>query len=435
MLTTWASAGTAFMLGVAFTAGGFFVGLLFSMPRALAVGADIQAKVAPKADATEAPVATSVIPSERLYSINTNLEQVSDWLTKIIVGVGLVEAQRLAGFIWSAAMTLGAEFNQGQQSLDADNATGLALGMILGFPMLGFLIGFFSVRLYISRAIYAADTEILKPPTYTTATKKAVDEALKQQSAVPPGAEDQTHAFAPTSAPAAEPAVDAALSLPLDRLQTASDLATRGRAALLKGRFEEAVAAFTLALQKGGRDPVVLLDLARTLRRVKTTQWSHIIALLEDARAQDDDARMSPDLRRQIMWELLNAYLYLPMPAGFTSAIRLGQEYVTTREGRDDSFAYVYLAAAHGQEYEYYRSLEDADRKEDAANAVRSAIRAALGYSRKSGIEEGVRRWLQSLALSTSGDDDLHEVVTDRPELRSELGLDASSEQAKETEA
>jgi hypothetical protein len=57
---------------------GALVGFLFGIPRALA---------------TEQP-------EGRLgFEQNTNLEQVSDWLTKIIVGVGLVEAKGLSGHL------------------------------------------------------------------------------------------------------------------------------------------------------------------------------------------------------------------------------------------------------------------------------------------------------------------------------------------------
>jgi hypothetical protein len=67
--------------GAAFL-GGALLGFLFGIPRSLAVEAT--------------PAGTTAEPVEAgqraaLYRSNTNLEQISDWLTKILVGVGLVE--------------------------------------------------------------------------------------------------------------------------------------------------------------------------------------------------------------------------------------------------------------------------------------------------------------------------------------------------------
>src|SRR6202043_965823 len=67
----WSAFGTALVIaGSAYFTGGI-VGFLFGIPRTVQGSA----------------------PSEKAsqYKTNTNLEQVSDWLTKIIVGIGLVQ--------------------------------------------------------------------------------------------------------------------------------------------------------------------------------------------------------------------------------------------------------------------------------------------------------------------------------------------------------
>jgi hypothetical protein len=46
-------------------------------------------------------------PSDRSYEPNTNLEQVSDWLTKIILGVGLVQFRQIANALESAGQRAG----------------------------------------------------------------------------------------------------------------------------------------------------------------------------------------------------------------------------------------------------------------------------------------------------------------------------------------
>ncbi len=218
MITTWAAAGIAFVLGIALASTGFVIGLLFSMPRALAVASDIYDGTVVKSEIA-GPKSSLMKPSRPIYSVNTNLEQVSDWLTKIIVGVGLFEAQHLSKVIRELAITLGHEFHKAQPSLDAESATGIAEGMIIAFPLLGFLIGFFSVRLYISRALYAADADVLRPIafTYSPSTRGAVDEAWTA-TAVPGASRPSPNLVSP--------AIDAVLSAPLDQLQSISDLIT-----------------------------------------------------------------------------------------------------------------------------------------------------------------------------------------------------------------
>lgn len=154
MATAGSGAGIVFVLGIAFTAIGYVIGLLFSVPRALASASE-------SADSSKSQSQASL--STRMYSINTNLEQVSDWLTKIIVGVGLVEAHSIVLFIGRSAHSLGIGLSSQQPSLKADAADLLGLGIIVAYPALGFLLGFFSVRMYISRAFYVADATILRP--------------------------------------------------------------------------------------------------------------------------------------------------------------------------------------------------------------------------------------------------------------------------------
>jgi hypothetical protein len=152
MIAADSSWGIVFVFATALIFAGYIVGLLFSLPRVLSNAGDA---------ASGDDAATQ--PAKRLYSINTNLEQISDWLTKIIVGVGLVEASRIQSFVVHAAQYLGGAISGQPHAMQAGPATVLSLAIILVYPSLGFLLGFFSVRLYISRALYVADVAILRP--------------------------------------------------------------------------------------------------------------------------------------------------------------------------------------------------------------------------------------------------------------------------------
>jgi hypothetical protein len=72
------------------------------------------------------------------FEVNTNLEQISDWLTKILVGVGLVELGQIAA--------KGAELVAFvAPSLDGNKSA--ALGLLIFFSVAGFLLGYLATRL------------------------------------------------------------------------------------------------------------------------------------------------------------------------------------------------------------------------------------------------------------------------------------------------
>jgi hypothetical protein len=131
----WGAWATANMIaGASFLLGGL-VGFLFGIPRA------IQSSTAPM-DATK-------------YQANTNLEQVSDWLTKIIVGVGLVEIGRIIPGLARLADSMKAPL--GGQASSA--AFGLAL------TIANILLGFFLFYLW-SRSLLKKELEELEKATH-----------------------------------------------------------------------------------------------------------------------------------------------------------------------------------------------------------------------------------------------------------------------------
>jgi hypothetical protein len=109
----WSAFATALVIGSsAFFMGGL-VGFLFGVPRT------VQGP-APSSDAIQ-------------YQGNTNLEQISDWLTKIIVGVGLVQVGRLIPALGKFAESMKAPLG-GQASSGA-----FGLGVAITSTLLGFL--------------------------------------------------------------------------------------------------------------------------------------------------------------------------------------------------------------------------------------------------------------------------------------------------------
>jgi len=85
------------------------------------------------------------------YEPSTSLEQISDWLTKIIVGVGLTKLSEIPGQLWKLASFVAVGMGGGEA------AKVFALGTIIYFSVCGFLFGYLWSRLYMMEAFRAAD--------------------------------------------------------------------------------------------------------------------------------------------------------------------------------------------------------------------------------------------------------------------------------------
>jgi tetratricopeptide (TPR) repeat protein len=86
------------------------------------------------------------------HGVNTNLEEISDWLTKILVGAGLVQLASLG----KALETVGAKF-QG----NLGNSELVVLAIVVNFSVWGFFSGYLLTRLFLAGAFQAAASDIL----------------------------------------------------------------------------------------------------------------------------------------------------------------------------------------------------------------------------------------------------------------------------------
>lgn len=123
----------ALLAGASAMIGGL-VGLLFGIPRRLQGGDG-------HGSATQ----------DRLYGGNTNLEQISDWLTKILVGVGLTQLVRIG----EAMETIGRVTASGLPG--HPGAEIFAICIVLYFGVGGFILGYLWTRLYLGRALSEAE--------------------------------------------------------------------------------------------------------------------------------------------------------------------------------------------------------------------------------------------------------------------------------------
>lgn len=146
---------------------GVLLGFLFGIPRTQQTGGNRAPAPAnaidalPPAAGTDRPaqpVATgsqTTLPPSVSYHPNTNLEEISDWLTKILVGVGLTQIDAIrTGFF---ELTRQAALGLGQQPHGQIYAAALIAFSIVP----GFLYGFLWTRLFLPKGMRDADQEAL----------------------------------------------------------------------------------------------------------------------------------------------------------------------------------------------------------------------------------------------------------------------------------
>ena len=146
---------------------GAAVGFLFGIPRVVQGHGEGRAppKYAGRSAAGTAPPSVSAgdAPDSSSYrqEVNSNLVEISDWLTKIIVGLGLVNLKSVPHLLDDTTLILArgltghtAPCKPGAAQCDA---YAFATALIVGFSLLGFFMGYLYTRLYLAGAFSRAD--------------------------------------------------------------------------------------------------------------------------------------------------------------------------------------------------------------------------------------------------------------------------------------
>jgi hypothetical protein len=121
------------------------------------------------------PKAKSTGDSQNTYEDNDNLVQVSDWLTKIIVGVGLTQLVQIPDKLTSMGEKLKPAFYSGPIGELA------AIATLLYFGVTGFTLTYLWTRLYFKKMLIRSDNEILRMlPSYLNVGIQPTDFKEKQ---------------------------------------------------------------------------------------------------------------------------------------------------------------------------------------------------------------------------------------------------------------
>jgi tetratricopeptide (TPR) repeat protein len=112
---------------------GFFLGFLFGIPK-------------------------KINEEKSGYLLNTNLVDISDWLTKIIIGLGLVELKKIPSYLQS----VGDYIQQATNIKDENSVHVFAISCIVYFSIFGLYYGYCYMRLFLSIQFRIADDFVTK---------------------------------------------------------------------------------------------------------------------------------------------------------------------------------------------------------------------------------------------------------------------------------
>jgi hypothetical protein len=151
------------ILGSAALVGGVF-GLLFGIPKSVSDPAAALARQSSTEGGGDAGSAAAAAPRAS-YAANTNLEQISDWLTKIMVGVGLTEIATIRTQFLALADYLGNGFAVGSPAVAGSAAPVVAIVIVVYGLTSGFLAGYLLTRMFLPGAFVRADEALRRRNT------------------------------------------------------------------------------------------------------------------------------------------------------------------------------------------------------------------------------------------------------------------------------
>jgi hypothetical protein len=143
--------GVGLFLAGAATAFGSMLGFLFGVP---------------KASLNPPPDGLQRFGDEPSYVPNTNLETISDWLTKVIVGVGLVQVRELIGWVDSVGQVAGIAMG-GTEVMRVVATSLLVHNVLMGFFQ-GFLVAYLYLPKVFAAARRSAQSTPIRPPQPTS---------------------------------------------------------------------------------------------------------------------------------------------------------------------------------------------------------------------------------------------------------------------------
>jgi tetratricopeptide (TPR) repeat protein len=360
---TWSA---AILWSMACLAIGSLIGFLFGIPRVLQAEASGNPS---QSNSTASPTGQARASTQERgvnrLGVNTNLEQISDWLTKIFVGLGLVQLQRAPDHLSRAAAFISSGL--------APDSKFFAGGLLLYFSVLGFLGFYLLTRLYFAAAFARADREssgafsrsdiqvIQSAPTPIAGEQRALTSEVKQ-------------------------AARRVVSRAVDELSSTSDTKAWAKAQLTLGDYSKAIDVYAKLVAQEPDNIILRLEYAAALfqkgdRAGAKNQLIEAYKRITSNKSRDDKERVYAALTYQSLYE--------PPPNGFEEAIKYGEEYVRDAQNLQSGRIWVNLASAYGQrmawilQHDPENELSKTDTRSKALNAVKRAVAMGAEWKEK----------------------------------------------------
>lgn len=176
VLRPGSASAAALAVALACVAVGALLGFIFAIPKRTEVAL---IKADPGPDSTGAAPAVRTNLPESAYRPNTSLEEISDWLTKIIVGLGLVQSQEIGRFVRDQGAAIAPELYGRAATPILGSAT------LVAITVLTFLTSFLYFRLYLAEEFTRSDSDALRAQIgYELAKEKGRAQVLGPRTAL-----------------------------------------------------------------------------------------------------------------------------------------------------------------------------------------------------------------------------------------------------------
>ncbi|SFU96539.1 MULTISPECIES: tetratricopeptide repeat protein [unclassified Methylobacterium] len=363
------AAGASVLGGIALAAAllGGLAGFLFGIPRLLTRDGQLASLATRRPADGAGPAATppNKVPVAGFAPLqgNSNLEEISDWVTKILVGLGLVHAGQVADTAKGAAAYVAEKALSGFPGAEL-----VVLPVGLAAFLLGFLFLYLQARTRITLTLFM--TEGIQRAGLPAETVAAANDAGIAADARAVGAAAGARIGTPLG-PAASVAADAVVrGYGFDELVSADEFAAWGAAQARARNHEAAETALRRANALAPDDVRILRRLAEV--RMLRGDLRGASETLAEARAKAPD---DPRVRRQ---ELLLS-LYLPPPDGFARARALADSLATDARTDRDPMVHLWRACAYGQAHRWFSERgSGADEMRAARDAALSSVRSVV---------------------------------------------------------
>jgi hypothetical protein len=388
----------ALSIAMAAVAIGAFVGFLFGLPRTLTSG---EARGEARSDAAlaasqDGPEANATLTASRLgpsgpapgVAVNTNLEQISDWLTKIIVGVGLTKLESVPGALDRFGSNVEQYFGYGGKVF--------GIGGGLFFLIAGFFLSYVGTRVKLSLVFVGSQRDNTR--TADSGAKETAQTALSRETSA-----------VDSSSLAMQPSDDLQkadlemLKRSLADLKTPEERAAYANAAARQGKRELAVDIMTDLVKERPHDQKILSD------------YAGVLALLGDSRVDDvlstirtTTPAAEPEAQDKVNIAILRNGLY---DGGFEASIDAGEALLQRPIAEHDPWIPVWLASAYGQKHRALKESGGSPKDiSDARDRVVQEVERALS------VQPGMKNLLATLydpAKSNGVDEDLQSLFGD----------------------